>query len=245
MRRGFHFCWWREGAPPPPSDTKKKKRTSWICRNHPRVTDCVVLCWSASEGLSLQLGKEASLLPSKPIHTLLTLPPSSVFQRTPIPTPPLLLTHRSMGGHVWCYDRCMSAACPSKCYGASRGWDEHACRGSGSQQAAGTNHTCSSDQCILLWQAFSWICTNTLWQDLTGFSGVVCFCSAMNINYTLLHAFVIIWHRCIIVSPKVSRICSYTSVLNTRFFAFNLTNYQFETRFWFAGLLRHEKKKTQ
>lgn len=38
--------------------------------------ECVTLCWSASEGLSPQLGKEASLLPSNTIHTLLTLPPT-------------------------------------------------------------------------------------------------------------------------------------------------------------------------
>lgn len=43
-----------------------------------------------------------------------TLPPSSVLQCTPILTLPLLLPHCSMGENVWCYDQCMSAACPDR-----------------------------------------------------------------------------------------------------------------------------------
>lgn len=43
-----------------------------------------------------------------------SLPPSSVLQCTPILTLPLLLPHCSMGEYVWCYDQCMSAACPDK-----------------------------------------------------------------------------------------------------------------------------------
>lgn len=39
-----------------------------------------------------------------------SLPPSSVLQCTSILTLRLLLPHRSMGEHAWCYDRCMSAA---------------------------------------------------------------------------------------------------------------------------------------
>lgn len=46
-----------------------------------------------------------------------SLPPSSVLQCTPILTLPLLLPHRSMGEYVWCYDQCMSAACPGKALG--------------------------------------------------------------------------------------------------------------------------------
>lgn len=52
------------------SSQKKKEKSSTV------LFECVTLCWSASEGLSPQLGKEASLLPSNTIHTLLTLPPT-------------------------------------------------------------------------------------------------------------------------------------------------------------------------
>lgn len=101
---------------------KNKQQTFWFFLNQsdPKILhcaiECVTLCWSASEGLSPQLGKEASLLPSNTIHTLLHPPshPSTVLQCTPILTPPLLLLHRSMGDYVWCYDQCMSAACPDK-----------------------------------------------------------------------------------------------------------------------------------
>lgn len=73
--------------------------------------ECVTLCWSASEGLSPQLGKEASLLPSNTIHTLLTLPPTvlspPVHSHPDTSSPPTTLLHgwtclvlRSM--HVCC-----------------------------------------------------------------------------------------------------------------------------------------------
>lgn len=48
--------------------------------------ECVTLCWSASEGLSPQLGKEASLLPSNTIHTLLTLPPTRPQSSSALPS---------------------------------------------------------------------------------------------------------------------------------------------------------------
>lgn len=50
-----------------PFETNPTQKSSTVLSN-------VSLCWSASEGLSPQLGKEASLLPSNTIHTLLTLP---------------------------------------------------------------------------------------------------------------------------------------------------------------------------
>lgn len=58
--------------------------------------ECVTLCWSASEGLSPQLGKEASLLPSNTIHTLLTLPPVLSFpvhSHPDTPSPPTTSLH--------------------------------------------------------------------------------------------------------------------------------------------------------
>lgn len=59
--------------------------------------ECVTLCWSASEGLSPRLGKEASLLPSNTIHTILTLPATvlspPVHLHSDTPSPPTTLFH--------------------------------------------------------------------------------------------------------------------------------------------------------
>lgn len=97
---------WGEGTP---LKIKKKPLSKPI---RPKVlhcaTECVTLCWSASEGLSPQLGKEASLLPSNTIHTLLTLPspvPPQSSSALPSRHPLYLLPHRSMGDYVWCDDR--------------------------------------------------------------------------------------------------------------------------------------------
>lgn len=72
----------------------------------------MTLCWSASEGLSPRLGKEASLLPSNTIHTILTLPATvlspPVHLHPDTPSPPTTSFHgwiclvlRSM--HVCCF----------------------------------------------------------------------------------------------------------------------------------------------
>lgn len=71
---------------------KKIKQTFWFFWNQsdPKILhcaiECVTLCWSASEGLSPQLGKEASLLPSNTIHTLLTLPPTRPQSSSALPS---------------------------------------------------------------------------------------------------------------------------------------------------------------
>lgn len=76
---------------------KKKNQTkTWPEILHCAM-ECVTLCWSASEGLSPRLGKEASLLPSNTIHTILTLPATvlspPVHLHSDTPSPPTTLFH--------------------------------------------------------------------------------------------------------------------------------------------------------
>lgn len=87
----------------------------WLIRNQSdpkivhRAIECVTLCWSASEGLSPQLGKEASLLPSNTIHTLLTFPPVLSFpvhSHPDTPSPPTTSLHGWLCLVLWSMHVC-------------------------------------------------------------------------------------------------------------------------------------------
>lgn len=120
MRRGCIWfidlkAWWGEGTP-----LRLNKQTFWFFWNQsdPK-SSTVLLNVSLSVGAPVRVYLHSlvrRLLYSHLTPSTLSSPshPSSVFQCTPILTPPLLLPHRSMGDYVWCYDQCMSAACPDK-----------------------------------------------------------------------------------------------------------------------------------
>lgn len=117
MRRGLHLIYW----PKQPGEGREQTfLILFLNQSDPKILhcaiECVTLCWSASEGLSPQLGKEASLLPSNTIHTLLTLLPTRPQSSSALPS-----WHSLSSYHIapWVtmsgvYDQCMSAACPDK-----------------------------------------------------------------------------------------------------------------------------------
>lgn len=79
--------------------------------------ECVTPCWSTSEGLSPQLGKEASLLHLTPSTLSSPLPPappshpSSVPFWQPAPPPPSLLPTTSLHGWLCLVLRSMHVCC--------------------------------------------------------------------------------------------------------------------------------------